>query len=142
MNTNPTFRSTKHTTNHLSISMDNGKVIMPPPRVESQANSGFAAIPAEYVRPAWERGHLGDALEEVQKAEDGPQIPVVDLSEERAENVKAAAKEWGVMHVVNRGISSELTEKVRRRQGFFDLPVEVRERAVGREDTRVGEQAG
>lgn len=116
----------------------NGKV-MQPARVESLASSGLDAIPAEYVRPEWERDHLGDALDELKKAEDGAQIPIVDLREfdaessnEKAkfvENVKAAAKEWGVMHIINHGISLELIERVRAvGKGFFDLPIEAKER--------------
>jgi len=108
-------------------------------RVESLASSGLDAIPADYVRPAWERDHLGDAMDEVKKAEDGPQIPTVNLKgfdEESAEekmrcveNVMAAAKEWGVMHIVNHGISPELIERVRDvGKRFFDLPIEAKER--------------
>nr|AZS45347.1 anthocyanin synthase [Lycoris longituba] len=109
-------------------------------RVESLASSGLDAIPSEYVRPECERDHLGDALEEVKKAEKGPQIPIVDLKgfdEESSddikrikciESVKIAAKEWGVMHITNHGISQELIEKVRAvGKGFFDLPMEMKE---------------
>lgn len=112
----------------------------PPARVESLASIGLASIPIEYVRPEWERDDsLGDALEEVMKAEEGPQIPIVDLKgfdsgdeKERlqcVEGVRAAAVEWGVMHVVNHGIPPALIERVRAAgKGFFDLPVEAKER--------------
>nr|ASK51797.1 putative anthocyanidin synthase [Muscari armeniacum] len=113
--------------------------VMQSPRVESLASSGLATIPADYVRPLWERDHLGDALEEVKKAESGPHIPIVDLkafdsdqADEKTkcvDDVEAAAKEWGVMHVLNHGISSELIERVRAvGKGFLDLPVEAKER--------------
>nr|BAF81268.2 anthocyanidin synthase [Iris x hollandica] len=113
-----------------------------PARVESLASTGMASIPTEYVRPEWERdGSLGDALEEAKKSDqlEGHQIPTVDLKgfdsedeKERSrcvEGVKEAAVEWGVMHVVNHGIPPELIERVRAAgKGFFDLPVEAKER--------------
>ncbi|XP_072983841.1 leucoanthocyanidin dioxygenase-like [Typha latifolia] len=108
-------------------------------RVERLASSGMEAIPTEYVRPEAERKDLGDAFEEVKKsAERGLQIPVVDLkgfdSDDEAvraacvEEVKKAATEWGVMHILNHGIPIDLIEKVRRvGKEFFDLPIEQKE---------------
>lgn len=123
--------------------MASGKVTPLPARVESLASSGLDAIPAEYVRPAWERDRLGDALEEVNKADDdGPQIPIIDLKwfdneADKArcvQTVKAAAKEWGVMHIVNHGVPSELIERVRSvGKGFFDLPIEEKEKYANKQ---------
>ncbi|XP_010934075.1 anthocyanin synthase [Elaeis guineensis] len=115
------------------------KVASAVPRVESLAKRGLEAIPTEYVRPESERRDLGDAFEEEKKAEEGPQIPVVDLkgfdSEDEvvrracAEEVRRVASEWGVMHIVNHGIPLELIEKVRRvGKEFFDLPIEEKEK--------------
>lgn len=114
------------------------KVVSVAPRVEILAKSGINEIPTEYVRPESERLDLGDAFEEVKKAAEGPQIPVVDLQgfdspdEEvrRAcvEEVRKAATEWGVMHIVNHGIPLELVEQLRKvGKEFFDLPIEQKE---------------
>ncbi|KAG1354758.1 leucoanthocyanidin dioxygenase [Cocos nucifera] len=127
------------------------KVALVAPRVESLAKSGLEAIPTEYVRPESERLNLGDAFEEEKKAEEGPQIPVVDLkgfeSEEEAlrracvEEVQRVASEWGVMHIVNHGIPLELIEKVRRvGKEFFDLPIEEKEKYAN--DQSTGKIAG
>lgn len=127
------------------------KVALVTPRVESLAKSGLEAIPTEYVRPESERLNLGDAFEEEKKAEEGPQIPVVDLkgfgSEDEAvrracvEEVRRVASEWGVMHIVNHGISLELIEKVRRvGKEFFDLPIEEKEKYAN--DQSTGKIAG
>ncbi|THU66403.1 hypothetical protein C4D60_Mb05t13780 [Musa balbisiana] len=114
------------------------KVVSVAPRVEILAKSGINEIPIEYVRPESERLDLGDAFEEVKKAAEGPQIPVVDLQgfdspdeEVRmacVEEVRKAATEWGVMHIVNHGIPLELIEQLRKvGKEFFDLPIEQKE---------------
>ncbi|XP_020084016.1 leucoanthocyanidin dioxygenase-like isoform X2 [Ananas comosus] len=120
-------------------------------RVESLAQIGLASIPTEYVRPEWERTDIGDALEAERKSRadaDGPQIPVVDLAglDSRdavatAEAVRRAAEDWGVMHIVNHGVAAEVVEAVRRvGKGFFDLPVERKERYAN--DWSAGRIAG
>ncbi|WOL04327.1 leucoanthocyanidin dioxygenase-like [Canna indica] len=118
--------------------MDTMVVSALPTRVECLAKSGINEIPAEYVRPESERLDLGDALEKVNAAAQGPQIPVVDLRDfdspdeaarrACAEAVKEAATEWGVMHIVNHGISLDLIEQLRKAgKEFFDLPMEQKE---------------
>lgn len=108
------------------------------PRVESLASSGIQAIPKEYVRPQEELNSIGNVFEE-EKKEEGPQIPTIDLkdieSEDKAvrdkcrEELKKAAIEWGVMHLVNHGIPDDLMERVRKAgQAFFDQPVEEKEK--------------
>nr|AHU88620.1 anthocyanidin synthase [Magnolia sprengeri] len=107
------------------------------PRVEMLASAGIQAIPTEYVRPEAERNSIGDVFEEEKKLE-GPQIPVVDLMgleweneevfKKVEEDMKKAASEWGVMHIINHGISMELMDRVRiAGKAFFDLPIEEKE---------------
>ncbi|KAJ9147822.1 hypothetical protein P3X46_029939 [Hevea brasiliensis] len=107
-------------------------------RVESLSSSGIQSIPKEYVRPQEELTSIGNVFEE-EKKEEGPQVPTIDLQEMysddevvgekcRAALVKAA-KEWGVMHLVNHGIADDLIQRVKKAgQAFFDLPVEEKER--------------
>nr|USU43666.1 anthocyanidin synthase [Ailanthus altissimus] len=108
------------------------------PRVESLASSGIQAIPKEYVRPQEELSSIGDVFEE-EKKEEGPQVPTIDLKEIDSEDpiarekcreeLKKAAMEWGVMHLVNHGIVDDLTDRVKKAgQVFFDLPVEEKEK--------------
>ncbi|XP_040988423.1 leucoanthocyanidin dioxygenase [Juglans microcarpa x Juglans regia] len=108
------------------------------PRVESLASSGIQAIPKEYVRPQEELNSIGNVFEE-EKKEDGPQVPTIDLrdidSEDEAvrqkcrEELKKAAVDWGVMHLVNHGISDELIDRVKiAGKQFFDLSVEEKEK--------------
>lgn len=118
---------------------------MATPRVQILASSGLSAIPAEFVRPESERDRLGDALEEVKKVSDGPEIPVVDVGwfdeggETRrrcVEAVRAAAEEWGVIHIVNHGIPEELIERLRAAgRRFFELPVEEKEKYANDQST-------
>lgn len=108
------------------------------PRVESLASSGIQAIPKEYVRPQEELNSIGNVFEE-EKKDEGPQVPTIDLKnidcEDEAirakcrEELKKAAIEWGVMHIVNHGISDELIDRVRKAgKEFFDLSVEEKEK--------------
>ncbi|XAR70367.1 Leucocyanidin oxygenase [Bertholletia excelsa] len=108
------------------------------PRVESLASSGIQLIPKEYVRPKEELTSIGNIFEE-EKNEEGPQVPTIDLKEIDAEDMevrkrchealKAAAMEWGVMHLVNHGISDELINRVKvAGEGFFDQPLEEKEK--------------
>lgn len=109
-----------------------------PERVQNLASRGDGTIPSDYVRPEYERTSLGDAFDEANKAEDGPQVPIVDISRFLSsdetnrlacvEEVKKAAIDWGVMHVVNHGIPLELLDRVRAAgKAFFELPVEDKE---------------
>lgn len=113
------------------------EVVSMPSRVEELAKTGLEAIPTAYVRPEEERTSIGDVFEEAKKM-DGPQIPVVDLKDMDSgdrkarnrvmEELKKAAEEWGVMHIVNHGISTELMDRVRAvGKEFFDLPIEQKE---------------
>ncbi|KAF3448457.1 hypothetical protein FNV43_RR09170 [Rhamnella rubrinervis] len=107
-------------------------------RVESLSSSGIQAIPKEYVRPQEELNSIGNIFEE-EKKEEGPQLPTIDLknieSEDKAvrdkcrEELKKAATEWGVMHLVNHGIPDDLTQRVKKAgQAFFDQPIEEKEK--------------
>lgn len=102
------------------------------------ASSGIQAIPKEYVRPQEELNSIGNVFEE-EKKEEGPQVPTIDLrdidSEDEAvrqkcrEELKKAAVDWGVMHLVNHGISDELINRVKiAGKQFFDLSVEEKEK--------------
>ncbi|KAK4844613.1 hypothetical protein QYF36_022344 [Acer negundo] len=108
------------------------------PRVESLSSSGIQSIPKEYVRPQEELTSIGDVFEE-EKKKDGPQVPTIDLKEIDSEDqevrekcreqLKQAAVDWGVMHLVNHGISDDLMENVKKAgQAFFELPIEEKER--------------
>ncbi|PHU28327.1 Leucoanthocyanidin dioxygenase [Capsicum chinense] len=114
------------------------EVVPTPSRVESLAKSGIKAIPKEYVRPQEELNGIGNIFEEENK-DDGPQVPMIDLTEIDSEDkeirkkchqdLKKAATEWGVMHLVNHGIPDELINRVKVAGGtFFDLPVEEKEK--------------
>ncbi|XP_059290266.1 leucoanthocyanidin dioxygenase [Lycium ferocissimum] len=112
-------------------------VVPTPSRVESLAKSGIQAIPKEYVRPQEELNGMGNIFEEEKKG--GPQVPTIDLKQIDSEDneirerchqeLKKAAMEWGVMHLVNHGISDEVIDRVKVAGGtFFDLPVEEKEK--------------
>ncbi|KAH9605164.1 hypothetical protein KSS87_011120 [Heliosperma pusillum] len=107
-------------------------------RVETLASSGIESIPKEYVRPKEELTSIGDIFEE-EKKHDGPQVPTIDLKhisskdpEVRAkaiQELKEAAMEWGVMHLVNHGISDELLNRVKvAGDTFFQFPIEEKEK--------------
>nr|QKV26469.1 anthocyanidin synthase [Panax notoginseng] len=107
-------------------------------RVESLASSGIQLIPREYVRPKDELTSIGNIFEE-EKKDEGPQVPTIDLkdigSEDKAirekchQEIKKAAIEWGVMHLVNHGISDQLMDRVRvAGQAFFDEPIGEKEK--------------
>ncbi|WVZ10570.1 hypothetical protein V8G54_015100 [Vigna mungo] len=107
------------------------------PRVESLASSGIKCIPKEYVRPREELENIGNVFEEEKK--EGPQVPTIDLGEidspsevvrgKCRENLKKAAAEWGVMNLVNHGISEELLNRLRKAgETFFSLPIEEKEK--------------
>ncbi|ERM96311.1 hypothetical protein AMTR_s00001p00189490 [Amborella trichopoda] len=74
----------------------------------------------------------------LEKAVEGPQIPVIDMkglwcgnNEEREKverEISEAAREWGVMQVLNHGIPEEFIEKLKAAgKTFFDLPIEEKE---------------
>ncbi|KAB2054130.1 hypothetical protein ES319_A12G234000v1 [Gossypium barbadense] len=107
------------------------------PRVESLASSGIQSIPKEYIRPKEELASIGNVFEEEKKG--GPQVPTIDLKDIESEDIKVrerclqelkkAAMEWGVMHLVNHGISDQLMDRVRiAGQKFFELPIEEKEK--------------
>ncbi|KAK2989124.1 hypothetical protein RJ640_027198 [Escallonia rubra] len=107
-------------------------------RVESLSSSGIHTIPKEYVRPKEELTSINNIFEE-EKKEEGPQLPIIDLKgissedkevrEKCREELKKAAVEWGVMHLVNHGISEELMDRVRvAGRQFFDQPMEEKEK--------------
>lgn len=116
---------------------------LPAARVEALSLSGLSAIPPEYVRPADERAGLGDAFDLARThANDhtAPRIPVVDISpfldsssqqqqrDKCVEAVRAAAADWGVMHIAGHGIPAELMDRLRAAgTAFFALPVQDKE---------------
>ncbi|XP_022772976.1 leucoanthocyanidin dioxygenase-like [Durio zibethinus] len=115
------------------------------PRVESLASSGIQSIPKEYIRPQEELTSIGNVLEE-EKKEEGPRVPTIDLKEIDSEDnevrqrcrqeLKKAAMEWGVMQLVNHGISDELMDRVRKAgQKFFELPLEEKEKYANDQDS-------
>ncbi|KAJ8767676.1 hypothetical protein K2173_018234 [Erythroxylum novogranatense] len=107
------------------------------PRVEILSSSGIQSIPKEYVRPKEELTSIGNIFEEEKKNE-GAQVPTIDLKEidcgdnevreKCREELIRAAKEWGVMHLVNHGISDDLIDRVKKAgEAFFNLSVEEKE---------------
>ncbi|CAM8997186.1 hypothetical protein QQ045_009387 [Rhodiola kirilowii] len=108
-------------------------------RVETLASSGIHTIPKEYIRPQEELTGLNGDIFEEEKKDDGPQVPTIDLKEIDSEDVavrdrcrealKIAATEWGVMHIINHGISEELIDRVKKAgETFFNLPIEEKEK--------------
>ncbi|VAI41953.1 unnamed protein product [Triticum turgidum subsp. durum] len=112
-------------------------------RVEALSMSGATAIPAEYVRPQEERQGLGDAYAEAAacwSAAGSPRIPIVDVAAFDAADpaspaslavvdaVRAAAEDWGVMHLAGHGIPEDLIDALRGAgTGFFRMPIEDKE---------------
>ncbi|CAN7081480.1 hypothetical protein Bca4012_080155 [Brassica carinata] len=107
-------------------------------RVENLAKSGIKSIPKEYIRPKEELESINDVFQE-EKKEDGPQVPTIDLqnieSEDETvrdqciEELKKAAMDWGVMHLINHGVPVDLMERVKKAgEEFFGLPVEEKEK--------------
>ncbi|XP_073130722.1 anthocyanin synthase-like [Henckelia pumila] len=114
-------------------------IMSPSPRVEILAGSGIASIPKEYVRPTEELNSIGDIFLEEKLISEGPEIPTIDLASIDAadeetrrrchEELKAAAMEWGVMHLVNHGISEDVVKRVKTAgEEFFGLPMEEKEK--------------
>lgn len=105
--------------------------------------SGLSRIPSEYIRPASERLGLGDAYDQAAKAKLAaayPLIPVVDVaafdpadptspaSLACIDALRAAAADWGVMHVAGHGIPLDLLDELRAvGTGFFGMPIEDKE---------------
>nr|AAY15745.1 anthocyanidin synthase [Gerbera hybrid cultivar] len=113
-------------------------VIQATTRVESLSTSGIHQIPKEYIRPQEELRSITNIFDE-ETNKQKPQVPTVDLTdiesddpEKRhkcSEELKKAAMEWGVMHVVNHGVSGDLIGRVKAAgEGFFGLPVEEKEK--------------
>ncbi|OEL13715.1 Leucoanthocyanidin dioxygenase [Dichanthelium oligosanthes] len=109
-----------------------------PARVEALNLSGLSAIPPEYVRPANQRADLGDTFDLARThAHDSPFLMLDSSSkddhkkrqrEECVEAVRAAATDWGVMHVAGRGIPAELMDRLHAaRSTFFALPIQAKE---------------
>ncbi|KAL5552188.1 hypothetical protein UlMin_002364 [Ulmus minor] len=108
------------------------------PRVESLSSSGIQSIPKEYIRPKEELKTIGNVFAE-EKSVEGPQVPTIDLNdidsedplvrEKCREELKKAASDWGVMHLVNHGISDDVIDRVKKAgEAFFELPVEEKEK--------------
>lgn len=106
-------------------------------RVESLSLSGIESIPKEYVRPKEELTNIGNIFEEEKK--EGPEVPTIDLKEINSsdelvrrkcrEKLKKAAEEWGVMHLVNHGISHDLINRLKKvGETFFGLSVDEKEK--------------
>ncbi|KAL8264367.1 hypothetical protein R6Q59_022497 [Mikania micrantha] len=107
-------------------------------KVESLANSGIHQIPKEYIRTQEELTTITDIFTD-ENNQQCPQIPTIDLNDISSNDPKTrekcsfelrkAATEWGVMHLVNHGISSDLINRVKAAgESFFDQPVEEKEK--------------
>nr|ACH73180.1 leucoanthocyanidin dioxygenase [Chrysanthemum x morifolium] len=107
-------------------------------RVETLATSGIHQIPKEYIRTQDELTTITNIFDE-EKKELGPQVPTIDLNNINSSDPKTrkkccnelvkAATEWGVMHIVNHGISGDLINRVKDAgERFFDQPVEEKEK--------------
>ncbi|KAK9077502.1 hypothetical protein SSX86_005839 [Deinandra increscens subsp. villosa] len=107
-------------------------------RVESLAKSGIHQIPKEYIRTPDELTTITDIFAE-ENNQQSPQLPIIDLNHITSDDPKTreycryelrkAATEWGVMHLVNHGISGDLIDRVKAAgEGFFDQPVEEKEK--------------
>nr|AAS48200.1 anthocyanidin synthase [Saussurea medusa] len=107
-------------------------------RVESLATSGIHQIPKEYIRPQHELQTITNIFDE-QNDQNAPQLPTIDLNDIHShdpmtrqrcrDELTKAATEWGVMHLVNHGISGELIDRVKAAgESFFNQPVEEKER--------------
>ncbi|KAK4488220.1 hypothetical protein RD792_003965 [Penstemon davidsonii] len=118
--------------------------ISPSPRVEILSSSGVKSIPKEYIRTTEELKSINDIFVE-EKSIEGPQVPTIDLkainSEDEEvrkkchEELKKAAMEWGVMHLINHGIPEELMDRVRTTgREFFELPVEEKEKYANNQE--------
>ncbi|XP_073021472.1 leucoanthocyanidin dioxygenase-like isoform X2 [Primulina eburnea] len=126
---------TKLSSSNYSFTPSN---MSPIPRVEILAGSGIESIPKEYVRPIEELENIGDIFLQ-EKLSEGPQIPTIDLASVNAmdeatrikchEELRAAAMQWGVMHLVNHGISEDIVNRVKvAGEEFFGLPMEEKEK--------------
>nr|AAR01567.1 anthocyanidin synthase [Sinningia cardinalis] len=111
----------------------------PSPRVEILASSGNQSIPMEYVRSKEELKSMCTDIFLEEKSNEGPQVPIIDLKAISAEDedtrkkcheeLKKAAMEWGVMHLINHGVSEEIISRVKiAGKEFFELPVEEKEK--------------
>ncbi|KAG8382320.1 hypothetical protein BUALT_Bualt05G0065200 [Buddleja alternifolia] len=111
----------------------------PATRVEILSTSGIESIPKEYIRPEEELKSIRDIFAEEKSIDNGPQVPTIDLSaiessdsETRKkchDEVKKAAMEWGVMHLINHGIEGGVINRVKNAgRVFFELPVEEKEK--------------
>nr|KAJ0186154.1 hypothetical protein LSAT_V11C900494910 [Lactuca sativa] len=108
-------------------------------RVESLSKSGIHQIPKEYIRPQDELSTITNILHEINNDDKGPQLPTIDLNdinsgdpktlENCSNELRKAATEWGVMHLVNHGISDDLIARVKAAgESFFSQPVEEKEK--------------
>nr|AGI16383.1 anthocyanidin synthase [Ribes nigrum] len=115
------------------------------PRVEALSSSGIKSIPKEYVRTKEELISITNIFEE-EKKEEGPQVPTIDLKDINSDDefvrnkcrqqLKEAAIEWGVMHLVNHGISDELIEHVKiAGEAFFNQPIEEKEKYANKQES-------
>nr|ACB56922.1 anthocyanidin synthase [Pilosella officinarum] len=113
-------------------------VIVTNTRVESLSKSGIHEIPKEYIRPQDELPTITNILDEV-STDQGPQVPTIDLNDINSDDPKTlencrnefikAATEWGVMHLVNHGISDDLIARVKAAgESFFGQPIEEKEK--------------
>lgn len=67
-------------------------------------------------------------------------IPIVDLSDPNDELVSRAmvkaSEEWGIFHVVNHGISTDLIQRLKEvGKQFFDLPESEKKEVAKRDDS-------
>ncbi|KAF6160342.1 hypothetical protein GIB67_019111 [Kingdonia uniflora] len=126
------------------------QVVETGPRVETLSGRGIQFIPREYIRPQEERESM-DIFEEERRYAEGNMIPVIDIKginsedelvrQECREELKKAAIEWGVMSLVNHGISDDLLNSLKKAgKEFFDLPIVEKEKYAN--DQASGKIAG
>ncbi|XP_024959576.1 leucoanthocyanidin dioxygenase-like [Cynara cardunculus var. scolymus] len=107
-------------------------------RVETLATSGIHQIPKEYIRPQHELKTITNIFHD-QNDPNAPQLPTIDLNHIHSQDLETrqkcrdeltkAATVWGVMHLVNHGISGDLIRRVKAAgESFFDQPVEEKEK--------------
>ncbi|XP_076883125.1 anthocyanin synthase-like [Bidens hawaiensis] len=107
-------------------------------RVETLAKSGIHQIPKEYIRTQDELTTITDIFKS-ERSQQCPQVPIIDLSHINStdpttqqacrDDIVKVATEWGVMHLVNHGISSDLISRVKSAgEVFFDQPVDEKEK--------------
>ncbi|KAK7319169.1 hypothetical protein RJT34_03887 [Clitoria ternatea] len=101
---------------------------IPVPSVQELAKKSLTKVPDQYVIPEGESVLASNATSL-------PQVPVIDLSKllskdlKELEKLNYACKEWGFFQLVNHGVSTSLTENMKRGTvELFELPMEEKKK--------------